>query len=103
KEISGGPAVGASRGQILRQLLIESLTLSIAGGVAGIFLAIAIIRGLLSFLPADGSPLLLRPNPDLRILGFNAALALGTGVLFGLAPVMPSMRFHLWYTFKDAS
>lgn len=101
KEIAVRLAVGASRGQILRQLLIESLMLSIAGGVAGVFLAIAMIRGLLSFLPADGSPLLLRATPDLRILAFNAALAFATGLLFGLAPAMQSMRFNLWSTLKD--
>src|SRR5262249_40571892 len=71
-------AVGASRRQILRQLLIESLVLSGLGGAAGIVLSIVIIRGLLSFLPNDGSPVLLKADPDVRILGFNAALAVLT-------------------------
>src|SRR5436309_5464425 len=73
----------------------------LAGGLIGIFLSIAIIRGLLSFLPTGGSPLLLSAEPDLRILAFSGALALFTGLLFGLAPALQSMRFDLWSTLKD--
>ena len=51
KEVAVRLAVGASRWQLLRQLLIESLVLSLAGGVVGLFLSVAIIRGLLHFLP----------------------------------------------------
>src|SRR5262249_22531762 len=101
KEVAVRLAVGASRGQIIRQLLIESLVLSAVGGITGIFLSIGIIRGLLSFLPSDGSPVLLRAEPDLRILAFNGALALLTGILFGLAPAAQALRFSLWNTLKD--
>ena len=101
KEMAVRLAVGASRGQIVTQLLIESLLLSAAGGLAGLFLAIGIIRMLLSFLPTGGSPLMLSANPDLRILAFNAGLALLTGLLFGLAPALQSMRVDLWSTLKD--
>ncbi len=101
KEMAVRLAVGASRGQIVVQLLIESILLAAAGGLAGLFLAIGIIRMLLSFLPAGDSPLMLRADPDLRVLGFNAALALLTGLLFGLAPALQSMRVDLWSTLKD--
>ncbi len=103
KEVAVRLAVGASRAQLLGQLLIESLILSLAGGAAGLLLSVAMIRGLLSFLPSDGAPLMLRSTPDLRILGFNAALAVITGIAFGLAPALQSMRFDLWSTLKDAS
>ena len=53
KEVAVRLAVGASRWQLLRQLLIESLVLSLAGGVVGLFLSVGMIRGLLHFLPAE--------------------------------------------------
>jgi predicted permease len=101
KEIAVRLAVGASRAQLLRQLLVESLLLSTSGGAAGLLLAVAMVRGLLSFLPAGSAPIMLRATPDPRILGFNAALALGTGLLFGLAPALQAMRLDLWSTLKD--
>jgi len=101
KEIAVRLAVGASRWQLLRQLLIESLVLSVAGGAAGLFLAVAMIRALLHFLPAGDAPLMLSADPDARILAFNAALALVTGLLFGLAPAVQSLRVDLWNALKD--
>jgi predicted permease len=101
KEIAVRLAVGASRGQLLAQLMIESLILSIAGGAAGLLLSVAIVRALLALLPTDGAPLMLRATPDLRILAFNAGLAIVTGLLFGMAPALQSMRLDLWNTLKD--
>src|ERR1035437_4636716 len=101
KEVAVRLAVGASRWQLLRQLFIESLVLSLAGGAAGLFLSVALIRGLLHFLPGDTSTLMLRAEPNLRILAFNGALALLTGVLFGLAPALQSLKVDLWNTLKD--
>ena len=101
KEMAVRLAVGASRRQLLGQLLIESLLLAVAGGVAGLLLSAAMVRALLAFLPTDGAPLMLRADPDLRILGFNAALALITGLLFGLAPALQAMRLDLWGVLKD--
>ncbi len=102
KEIAVRLAVGASRAQLLRQLLVESLMLSVAGGACGLLLSVVIVRGLLSFLPVGSAPLALKATPDPRILAFNAALALGTGLLFGLAPALQAMRLDLWSTLKDA-
>src|SRR5205807_2048847 len=95
KEVAVRLAVGASRLQLLRQLLIESIVLSLAGGVVGLFLSVAIIRGLLHFIPGDSSALMLRAEPDLRILVFNGVLALLTGVLFGMAPALQSLKVDL--------
>ena len=101
KEVAVRLAVGASRWQLLRQLLIESLVLSLAGGAVGLFLSVAIIRGLLHYLPSSSGTLMLRAQPDLRILAFNGVLALLTGVLFGLAPALQSLKVDLWNTLKD--
>lgn len=101
KEVAVRLAIGASRGQLVRQLLAESLLLSLVGGLLGILLSVWTIRGLLSFLPRDGMPLMLRAAPDLRILGFNSALVVLTGLLFGLAPALQTTRVDLWNTLKD--
>ena len=102
KEIAVRLSIGASRIQLVRQLLIESLVLSAAGGVAGVFLAFAMTRGLIALIPAEGNPLLIRPEPDLRILGFTFALTLLTGLLFGLVPALRASKPDLWSTLKDA-
>lgn len=101
KEIAVRLSVGASRWQLVRQLLVESLILSVAGGALGIILSVWTIRALLRLLPNDGTTLLLRAEPDLRILAFNLGLAVFTGVLFGLAPALQSTRFDLWNSLKD--
>jgi predicted permease len=101
KEVAVRMAIGASRGQLVRQLLTESLLLSLAGGGVGILLSIWMIRGLLQFLPADQMPFLLRPEPDARVLAFNLALAVSTALLFGLAPALQSVRVSLAATLKD--
>jgi len=101
KEVAVRLAIGASRWQLLRQLLIESLLLSVAGGAAGLLLAVAMIRALMSFIPQDGAPLMLKAEPDARILAFNAGLAVLTGLLFGLAPAVQALRVDLWNTLKD--
>ena len=73
KEIAVRLAIGASRGQLLGQLLIESLLLSVTGAAAGLLLSVAIIRGCSASCRRANTPLMLRAEPDLRILAFNAA------------------------------
>lgn len=75
-------AIGASAGRIARQLLVECLLLSSAGGAAGLLLAMWMDRLLLRLL--DSSSLVA--TPDLRILGFTLAVCVATGVMFGMAP-----------------
>jgi predicted permease len=103
KEIAVRLAMGAARGQLIRQLLTESLMLSVAGGVLGLVLAVWTIRALLAFLPADGVTMTLQATPDRRILAFNFVLATGTGILFGLAPAFQSLKLDLWTTLKDVA
>jgi predicted permease len=101
KEIAVRLSLGASRGQLMRQMLVESLVLSTAGGLVGVALAVALTQGLLAFVPSDGRPLLIRATPDGRILGFTLGLTFLTGVVFGLLPAMRASRPDPWTTLKD--
>jgi len=103
KEIAVRLAVGASRPQLIRQLLIESVTLSLVGAVAGILLSIWTLRGLVSFVPVGGTPLMLSVQPDLRVLAFSIIVAVVTGILFGLAPAMQGTKLDQWSTLKDGA
>jgi predicted permease len=102
KEIAVRLSVGASRSQLVRQLLVESLLLAVAGGTLGILLAVWITKGLLSLLPAGNAVLMLSANPNGRILLFNSVLSLLTGVIFGVAPAFRSTRLDLWSTLKES-
>jgi predicted permease len=101
REIAVRLSLGASRGQLVRQLLVESLVLSVIGGLAGIAVAVALTRGLLALIPSDSNPLLIQAEPDLRILSFTFVLTLVTGVLFGLLPALRASRPDPWTTLKD--
>ena len=94
-------SLGASRGRLVRQLLVESLVLSVAGGVVGLGLAFVLTRGLLSLVPSDGQPLLINAQPDTRILLFTLGLTFLTGVVFGLLPALRASRPDPWTTLKD--
>ncbi len=102
KEIAVRLSIGASRMRLVRQLLIESLVLSFAGGLAGIVLAVAMTRGLIALVPAEGNPLLIRPEPDVRILLFTLGLTFLTSLIFGLVPALRASRPDVWTTLKDA-
>src|SRR5262249_19290435 len=65
--------VGASRGQVIRQLLVESLLLAVTGGIAGLVLSSWLAHGLVRFLPFDPANISLVTTPDLRILLFCTA------------------------------
>ncbi len=101
KEISVRLSLGASRGRLVHQLLVESMVLSVSGGVAGIALAFAMTRGLLALVPVEGSQLLIRPEPDARILLFTLGVTFLTGLIFGLVPALRASRPDLWTTLKD--
>jgi predicted permease len=101
KEIALRLALGAGRGRLIRQLLVESLLLAGVGGVAGVGLAMPIDRTLLSFLPVNTIPMTLSGSPDWTVLGFTALVSLLTGVLFGLAPAVQATRPELAPTLKD--
>ena len=83
RELTIRVALGSSRFRISRQLFIESVSLAVAGGALGFAAAMWGVR----YLPGNGLPAGLVIEPDLRVLLFAAAVTLGTGVLFALAPV----------------
>jgi predicted permease len=101
KEIAVRLALGSGRRRILTQLLIESLLLSIAGGVAGLGLAVWMDKALINFLPPSSTPLSISSIPDWRILTFSFALSVLTGIVFGLVPALQSTRPDVAGTLKD--
>jgi predicted permease len=92
KEVAVRLSLGASRGRLVRQMLVESLLLSTAGGVAGVGLSIVLTRGLLAFVPTDGRPL---------SIAAHLVLTFATAILFGLVPAMRASRSDPWTTLKD--
>ena len=102
REIAVRLSLGAARSTLIRQLLVESLLLSVAGAALGLILSIVTTRALLRVLPGSAEVMTLRAEPDWRILLFNMAVALSTGLLFGLVPALQATRLDLWTTLKDA-
>ena len=103
KEIAIRLAMGASRWRLIRQLLTESVLLSIIGGVAGILLAGWIINGLLAVSSWGGRAMeTVNPRLDWRVLGFTLGVCVFTGLLFGLAPAIRSSRVDLTPTLKES-
>ena len=101
KEIAVRLALGASRRRLICQLLEESVLLSAAGGLAGLGLAVWMDRALIGFLPLGVTPLTVSSVPDGRVLGFTFAVAVLTGLVFGLAPALQATRPELAGTLKD--
>jgi len=101
REIAVRLSLGASRGRLVRQLLVESLVLSLVGGAVGVLVAIGLTRTLLALIPAETAPLMLHATPDVRIMGFTFALTLVTGIVFGLVPALRASRPDPWTTLKD--
>jgi predicted permease len=89
REIATRLALGASRGRVARQLLSESLLLSLLGGAIG--------AGAVFTLPN------LAPQPDLRVLAFSIVIIILTGVLFGLLPALKTVRADLFAMLKHAN
>ncbi|HEY7305241.1 MAG TPA: ABC transporter permease [Bryobacteraceae bacterium] len=102
REMAVRLSLGASRLRVLRQLLTESLMLALPGGIIGLAVAVAGIRFLIWLLtgnnPAD---LHLHVVLDWRILVFTIAVALVTGILFGLAPAIQAMRVDITPALKE--
>jgi putative ABC transport system permease protein len=106
REIAIRAAIGAGRGRIIRQLLTESVLLSVAGGATGAGVGLLGIRALLALNTAglprvgeDGSVV----TPDWRVLGFALAVSIGTGLLFGLIPALHASRADLSSTLKESA
>ena len=92
REMAMRLALGASRGQLLRQMLTESVLLALGGGVMGVLLAIAATRGLAAFHIPAPVPLDISVSVDWRVLLYTLALSVGTGLLFGMAPALAATR-----------
>ncbi len=101
REIAVRLALGASRWQIMRQLLVESVLLGLTGGAVGVGVAYAGVKALLAFLPQSVSELGLAATPDGRILLFNFSVALVTGLIFGLIPALQATNPDVAPTLKD--
>ena len=101
REVSIRLAMGASRLQLIRQLLTESLVLAVGGGLLGLLVADWTGGGLLNFLPDDPSVHGLTSHPDTRVFLFALALSVITGLLFGLAPAIQGTHAELAATLKD--
>ena len=98
REFATRAALGAGRGQIIRQLLVESLTLSLTGGIIGLGLGFAGVRMLLRInsgdiprIGEDGAGITL----DLNIVLFTLGVSILTGLFFGLVPAISASRANL--------
>lgn len=105
REFAVRSALGASRARIVRQLLTESVLLSIAGGILGMALGFAGVRALLALSPVElprvgegGSAVVL----DWRVLVFTLAVSLLTGILFGLFPAFSALRSDLNFALRES-
>jgi hypothetical protein len=102
REISIRIAIGAGRGRIVRQLLIESVVLSTAGGLGGWLVAVAGLRWF-DRLTAQGQGLSwIHFTMDGYSFAYIAAISIGAGILFGLAPALQPMKVDVNNTIKDS-
>jgi predicted permease len=101
KEIAIRSALGASRARIIRQMLVESLLLSLVGGAVGIALASSASKFLMFFLPPLHLPIGLPLGVDSRVLWLSVVLSVTTVLLFGLGPAWLSSRPDLNGSLKE--
>jgi len=107
REIAIRAALGAGRSRIVRQLLTESVVLSLAGGVVGLALGMAGIKSLLAASTGINIPRVVNQSAsvtmDWRVVTFTLLISLVTGVLFGLIPAMQASRVDLSSSLKESS
>ena len=101
REISIRAALGAGRRHIIKQLLVESILLGSAGGLAGLLLAIWGIDSLKAFLPSI--PRIDEISPDPRVLAFTALVSVGVGIVAGLLPAWRASHPNLATSFNEAA
>ena len=101
REIAIRLALGAARGDVMRQLMVESLALSMLGAAAGLFLAVWTSSLLVHVLPTDGTAHSLDGALDARAVLFSSGLALASGLVSGLLPAIQSTRPDVYPTLKN--
>src|SRR5258706_10849362 len=101
REISVRAALGAGRWHLVRQLLTESVTLSLCGGALGIGIGYLMMRWIKSLLPPFTLPAEVDVRMDTSVLLFALAVSVVTGILFGLAPALQAARTNLAEAMKD--
>ena len=102
KEMAVRAALGASRGRLIRQMLVESLLLAAAGTVAGAAASLALLRLAIAALPAS-IPRLAQTSIDLRLLAFALAVVAATALLFGLLPAVIAASTRASEALKDGA
>jgi len=102
REIAIRSAVGASRGRIVRQLITESLTLSLIAGGVGLLLAVGGCRALVALAPSN-VPRLAEASIDGRVLAFTLGISVLASLLFGLVPALQTSRVDFNNALKQSS
>ena len=102
REMSVRLALGAGRWRILRQMMTESLLLSLLGGVAGLGLAYGVRNAIPRMMSNAWGPPAFSPRFDWRIFGFAAVISIVTGLIFGLAPAWQAARVQVSSSLKEA-
>jgi putative ABC transport system permease protein len=100
KEVAIRAALGASRARLIRQHLTESLVLAVIGGAVGLLIAFWMVDVLVSFAP-KGTPRLEEITVDIGVLAFTFAVAVATGLVFGLAPALLASRTNFNSALKE--
>jgi predicted permease len=102
KEMAVRLTLGAGRSRVVRQLLTESVLLSVLGGILGVLFAYWGAHAIISFVSNNQTrPLAFATGVDTRILGFTVVISLLTGILFGIAPAFRSIRVDLTPALKE--
>ena len=103
REIAIRLAVGAARGRLIIQLVIETLMIAVLGGIVGIGIAWWGVHVLLTFFPKRAIPLQFDLTPDWRLLAFSFGVCLVVGLLCGIAPAIQTTRPNLTAALKNES
>ena len=103
REMSIRAALGASRWRVIRQLLIESVLLSIVGGIFGLGLAALGVHGFDLGTQDVGKPYWIDFRMDYSVFGYFAVLCIASGILFGIVPALRSSKFDLNEVLKEGA